>query len=144
MACCHTFTGVYDEAWFYLVPLAVELVGAPILSAIVDAQSSILKNESIKVLDDLKMISKSILEMIVVLKRMYEKCNPAVFYQRIRPYSGGSKNSTSFPNGVFYEGVEQVLDLIRLIPTLFRISPTQTECAELGECIQELVPDNPH
>ena len=108
MACCHTFTGVYDEAWFYLVPLAVELTGAPILSAIVEAQLAVLANDSARVLSKLKIISSCISEMIVILKRMYEKCNPAVFYQRIRPYSGGSKNSASFPNGVFYEGVEEV------------------------------------
>lgn len=111
MACSHTFSGCFDEAWFYLVPLGVEITGAPILTALIEAQLAVLASNSTLVLEKLKSIGNCISEMTKILKRMYEKCNPAVFYQRIRPYSGGSKNSAAFPNGVFYEGVVAVIKI---------------------------------
>jgi indoleamine 2,3-dioxygenase len=90
------------------VPLAIEIIGAPILEAAVDAQKAVISSDVLRVLTNLERITSTIQKMVPVLKRMYEKCNPAVFNHRIRSYSGGSKNSTSFPNGLFYEGVTEV------------------------------------
>lgn len=104
----HTFSGCYDEAWFYLVPLAIEIAGSPAISAILDAQNAILVNDSSLVRHNLKIVADCIEKMIILLRRMYEKCDPAVFWKRIRHYSGGSKNSELFPNGVFYEGITKV------------------------------------
>jgi indoleamine 2,3-dioxygenase len=91
-----------------LVPLAIEIKGAPALSAILEAQKAILLNDSQAVNDNLNIISGCIVEMTATLKRMYEKCDPSVFWKRVRHYSGGSKNSRIFPDGVFYEGVVEV------------------------------------
>jgi indoleamine 2,3-dioxygenase len=104
----YTFTGCYDESWFYTVPLSIELAGATAVNAILDAQRAILRNDSAVVEKSLTEIADVIEKMIGLLRRMYERCDPAVFWRRIRPYSGGSKNSESFPNGVFYEGIEEV------------------------------------
>lgn len=40
-----------------------------------------------------------------LLERMYEKCEPAVFYHKIRPFLAGSKNmeAAGLPRGVFYD-----------------------------------------
>jgi indoleamine 2,3-dioxygenase len=40
------------------------------------------------------------------LLRMKERCDPYVYYTRVRPYIHGWKNSPPFPNGLVYEGVE--------------------------------------
>ncbi len=109
----HTFTGSYDESWFYLVPLSIELAGAPAIVAILEAQKAVLKNDAVKVQEALFIVADCIEHMSLLLKRMYERCDPAVFWKRIRQYSGGSKNSELFPDGVFYEGVSKVdFDLI--------------------------------
>jgi indoleamine 2,3-dioxygenase len=37
---------------------------------------------------------------------MKERCDPYVYYNRVRPYIHGWKNSPSLPNGLTYEGVD--------------------------------------
>jgi indoleamine 2,3-dioxygenase len=39
------------------------------------------------------------------LLRMPERCDPYIYYSRVRPYIHGWKNSPSLPQGVVYEGV---------------------------------------
>ncbi|KAI8900099.1 Indoleamine 2,3-dioxygenase [Globomyces pollinis-pini] len=104
-ATLHTFSGAFDEAWFYLVPATIEIKGAPILAAVLKAQRAILESNTEEVLNCLTLSKECIENMTVELKRMYEKCDPGVFWNRVRPFSGGSKNSPIFPNGLFYEGV---------------------------------------
>jgi indoleamine 2,3-dioxygenase len=108
MTCINTFTGAFDEAWFYLVPLAIEIVGAPIMVSVNEAQKNILADNPAEVLKHVSCIADTIANMSPLLKKMYDKCDPAVFWRRTRMYSGGSLNSKEFPNGVFYEGVEEV------------------------------------
>ena len=40
------------------------------------------------------------------LLRMKERCDPYVYYTRVRPYIHGWKNSPSLPNGLIYDQVE--------------------------------------
>src|SRR5262249_46750059 len=39
------------------------------------------------------------------LKRMPERCDPYIYYHRVRPYIHGWKNHPDLPNGVTYQGV---------------------------------------
>lgn len=73
-----------------------------------DAQEAILADDSKKMLKCLTTMSQHIEAMALLLKRMYEKCDADVWWNKVRIYSGGSRNSTSFPDGVFYEGVDEV------------------------------------
>lgn len=63
-------------------------------------------------MDDSRMVTaclKSFAECLdglgTLLQRMYENCDPHVFYHRIRPFLAGSKNmaDAGLPNGVIYE-----------------------------------------
>jgi indoleamine 2,3-dioxygenase len=38
---------------------------------------------------------------------MPEKCDPYIYFHRVRPYIFGWRNNPSLPNGVIYEGVEE-------------------------------------
>ena len=40
------------------------------------------------------------------MNRMPEKCDPFIYYNRVRPYIFGWKNNPVTPEGVIYEGVE--------------------------------------
>ena len=88
LAILHTFTGSFDEAWFYLVPLAIEATGAPALQAIMDAQSDINTQNTDKLSIYLGIVRDKLGEMTALLKRMYEKNDPYIFWNRVRPYSG--------------------------------------------------------
>ncbi|KAJ3275494.1 hypothetical protein HDV01_000321 [Terramyces sp. JEL0728] len=104
----NTFSGSFDESWFYLVPLAIEVVGAPFISAAIDAQNAITAKDEQNVLKNVVIMADAISEMTELVPRMYEKCDPQVFLARVRLYSGGSKNNSLMPNGVFFTGVTEM------------------------------------
>ena len=52
----------------------------------------------------LKTISISIAAVNKIFKRMPERCDPYVYYHRVRPFIFGSKDNPDLKNGVIYEG----------------------------------------
>ena len=42
-----------------------------------------------------------------IMNRMPEKCDPFIYYNRVRPYIFGWKNNPATPNGVIYEDVQE-------------------------------------
>jgi indoleamine 2,3-dioxygenase len=96
------FTGTPDEEWFYVTTVAIEAKGAPALLALVKAQSAVQTGCSDVVVQSLQQIAKVLEQIQGILVRMTERCQPAVFYQRIRPFLSG------WPaGGVVYEGVSE-------------------------------------
>lgn len=83
-----TFTGTFDEAVFYLVPVLVEKEGGILVSRLLEAQETASKHEwghVLAILDitlgRLKAMGKSLEELKAV--------NPDNFYHQIRPYVAG-------------------------------------------------------
>lgn len=101
----NTFTGSLDEQWFYLVSVAIEARGGPVIPLMLRAISAARKGHSAVVTDCLHEMAQRLDEIVALLERMYENCDPYVFYQRIRPYLAGSKNmaDAGLPNGVLYD-----------------------------------------
>jgi len=100
-----TFTGSLDESWFYLVSVAIEARGGPIIPLMLDAIAAARINDSRTVTESLHTFAERLDELGSLLQRMYENCDPHVFYHRIRPFLAGSKNmaDAGLPNGVIYE-----------------------------------------
>ena len=100
-----TFTGSLDESWFYLVSVAIEARGGPIISLMLHAIAAARANNSREVTEYLHTFAERLDELGTLLQRMYENCDPHVFYHRIRPFLAGSKNmaDAGLPNGVVYE-----------------------------------------
>ncbi len=84
-----TFTGSFDEKWFYLATLGVELAGAPAVVALVDAVTASQSGDDRTVADHLTALDAGIRQMSLALMRMTERCDPHIFYHRIRPYLSG-------------------------------------------------------
>lgn len=99
-----TFTGSYDEAWFYLVSTAIERQGAPCLTHGLDAIKACRANDADAVVSNLQALAEAIDGMTTTLARMFEMCDPHTFYFRIRPYLAGWKNmaDAGLPYGVRY------------------------------------------
>ena len=99
-----TFTGSLDESWFYLVSVAIEARGAPLLSLGLNAIAAARINDSKTVTESLHAVAETLDEMGTLLTRMYENCDPHVFFHRIRPFLAGGKNmaEAGLPNGVLY------------------------------------------
>ena len=101
----NTFTGSLDEQWFYLVSVTMEAKGGPTIPMMMKAMQAARNNDVEVVLACLQSLADTIDELGSLLVRMYESCDPHVFYHRIRPYLAGSKNmkEAGLPNGVFYD-----------------------------------------
>ncbi len=105
LATLNTFTGSMDESWFYLVSVAIEARGAPILDLGLTAMEAARRNDSALVTNCLCAFAERLTDLTSLLQRMHERCDPNVFYNRIRPYLAGSKNmgEAGLPHGVIYE-----------------------------------------
>lgn len=103
-----TLSGSSDESWFYLVTTAIEATGAPVLSKILRAIQLVRDENVTELIQELGSIRDIIEEMVAVLRRMFERCDPYVFYWKVRPYLAGWENmaEAGLPNGVRYEGVD--------------------------------------
>ena len=40
-----------------------------------------------------------------IFDRMVEKCDPYIYFNRVRPYINGWKNNPAMPGGLIYDGV---------------------------------------
>ncbi|KAF8443459.1 indoleamine 2,3-dioxygenase subfamily [Terfezia claveryi] len=105
LATLQTFTGSLDESWFYLVSVAIEARGAPVVPRMLEAIAAAREGDVDTVLEFLNFFAQILEELTALLVRMYESCDPHVFYFKIRPFLAGSKNmaEAGLPQGVWYE-----------------------------------------
>lgn len=100
-----TFTGSLDESWFYLISVAIEARGGPTIPLMLEAIEAARANDSRILTECLHAFAERLDELGTLLTRMYENCDPHVFYHRIRPFLAGSKNmvEAGLPNGVIFD-----------------------------------------
>ncbi|KKY17088.1 putative indoleaminedioxygenase subfamily [Diplodia seriata] len=101
----NTATGSLDESWFYLVSVAIEGRAAPTIPLMLTAMEAVRYGDSHTVTECLRSFAERLDELGTLLQRMYENCDPHVFYHRIRPFLAGSKNmaDAGLPNGVIFD-----------------------------------------
>jgi indoleamine 2,3-dioxygenase len=100
------FYGAIDEDWFVLVHVAIEAKAGPSIAKLIQAQKAISARDSSLLLDALESVRRSLTEMVAVLHRMPENCDPYVYYNKMRRYIFGWINP-ALPDGVYYEGVDE-------------------------------------
>ncbi len=107
IALLQCFLGGQDEEWFILIHIEIEKKAGKALKAIEDAQKAVVAQDLDALEKALTNLRDGIKAMYDVLARMPERCDPYVYFHRVRPYIFGWKNNPSLPNGVVYEGVEE-------------------------------------
>ncbi len=100
LTCLQLFLGGIDEQWFYLDGVTIERQGAAALVAAVAGQKAMSQNQLDVLAENLAKLAASLATVNATLMRMYEFCDPYVFYHRVRPYLTGWNAP-----GVIYEGV---------------------------------------
>ncbi|MEO0440256.1 MAG: indoleamine 2,3-dioxygenase, partial [Pseudomonadota bacterium] len=102
------FLGGQDEAWFVLIHVAIEARAGAMLATI---PSLIAACES----DDTHTLESGLASMTVVwddmnaiFNRMPERCDPYVYFHRVRPWIHGWKDNPALADGLIYEGVEDL------------------------------------
>lgn len=100
-----TFTGSLDEKWFYLISVAIEARGAPLIPLMLKATKAAAYGDRATVTECLRSFAERLDELGALMVRMYDNCDPHVFYHRLRPFLAGSKNmaDAGLPNGVIFD-----------------------------------------
>ncbi len=99
------FAGGIDEEWFILVHVHLEAVAGRALAAIGPAQEAVVAGDAAALATHLRAMAEGLDAMTRVLERMPERCDPYIYYHRVRPYVNGWKNNPALPDGIVYEGV---------------------------------------
>lgn len=106
LALLQNFLGGLDEEWFILIHVAIEAAAAPALRALPSLVEAIYADNPTQAEEALSQIEPALQAMYQILLRMPEKCDPYIYYHRVRPYIHGWKNNPALPEGLYYEGVE--------------------------------------
>ena len=103
VALINNFLGGVDEDWFVTIHVCIEDAA----SGAVDAAykiSHLDKNNSVNdFLRQLKQIRKSLIKVNDIFSKMPQKCDPYVYYHRVRPYIFGTKDNPDLKKGLIYE-----------------------------------------
>src|ERR1051325_1446258 len=105
IALLQKFLGGADEEWFVLVHVDIEAKAAPGLAKILPLQDAVTRDEAAEVTAHLRKIAQSVDEMNCTMARLPERCDPYIYYNRVRPYLYGWKDQPALPDGLVYEGV---------------------------------------
>ena len=145
----YNFLGGIDEDWFVTIHVCIEhAANRAICSAF-----NISKKYENKACDtdflkkELTSIKESMIEVNHIFRKMPEKCDPYIYYHRVRPYIFGWKNNPALPNGLIYEGCfGDEPQLYRgetgaqssIVPTLDALLNVKHERDELREYLDEM------
>ncbi|HEV8052486.1 MAG TPA: hypothetical protein VGP47_08325 [Parachlamydiaceae bacterium] len=107
IALIQNFLGGIDEEWFVLVHVAIEAKANPALDGCVEAIMAVQKGDHKSLMHQLQKVKASLEDICITLDRMPERCDPYIYYHRVRPYIHGWKNHPLFPKGLIYRGVQE-------------------------------------
>lgn len=96
-----------DENWFIMVHVEIEAKAGAALAAIPALLDAAGKKDLKGVSDGLLRVLQAWENINPVFDRMIEKCDPYMYYNRVRPYIHGWKGNPALPEGVLYEGVDK-------------------------------------
>lgn len=98
----YSLSDTIDEHWFYLIMIAIEFIGAKMINTINCINISIEKKNINHLEFLLNDLSKQIEKSTDTVKKMYEHCNPDIFFNLIRIYLQGY-DTKYFPDGLKVE-----------------------------------------
>jgi indoleamine 2,3-dioxygenase len=97
------FLGGVDEDWFVTIHVCIEDAAREAISA-ANAISKLNEKNLLKdFLDHLKSITLSLKKVNSIFSRMPEKCDPYIYYHRVRPFIFGTKDNPDLKKGLIYE-----------------------------------------
>ena len=97
------FLGGIDEDWFVTIHVCIEDAAKEAITA-AHAISKLNKNNSVESFSyQLKLIASSLRKVNTIFSRMPEKCDPYVYYHRVRPFIFGTKDNPDLKKGLIYQ-----------------------------------------
>jgi indoleamine 2,3-dioxygenase len=107
IALVQNFYGGLDEEWFVLVHVDIEARASTAIAALEPAIRGAERGDAQEVRGGLEEVARGLEAIVETLERMPEKCDPYIYFHRVRPYIHGWKDHPALPTGVVYEGVAE-------------------------------------
>lgn len=107
IALLQNFLGGVDEEWFVIVHVDIESLAAPAVTVLFEVQDAVRNADPQTLLNHLRTIDAASADIHASLCRMYEKCDPYMYFNRVRPFIHGWQHNPMIPNGLVYEGVAE-------------------------------------
>lgn len=101
------FLAGQDEAWFVLVHVAIEAQAGKVLAAMPAIIQAVSNTDSNAVRSQLEGMAEVWANINTLFDQMPDRCDPYIYFERVRPYIHGWKDNPALPNGLIYEGVER-------------------------------------
>mgnify|MGYP005990740707 FL=1 len=101
------FYGGADENWFVLIHVAIETAAGPLLGLACDLVEAAHAKDTARTTALLEEMDSHWDTVNAIFDRMPDRCDPYIYYQRVRPYIHGWANNPALPEGLIYEGVEK-------------------------------------
>jgi indoleamine 2,3-dioxygenase len=98
------FLGGVDEDWFVTIHVCIENAASKAVNAATNLSNLNEDNSINDYLANLKDIVASLKEVNNIFSRMPEKCDPYIYYHRVRPFIFGTKDNPDLKKGLIYEG----------------------------------------
>jgi indoleamine 2,3-dioxygenase len=107
LALLNNFLGGLDEEWFVLVHVDIEAKAGQALAGVNEALAGAVAHDPDRVVRGLEHLVGAEERMVTTLLRMPERCDPYIYYNRVRPFIHGWKDNLALPDGLVYEGVAE-------------------------------------
>ena len=99
------FLGGIDEEWFILIHVDIERKAASAIARLPACLDAAKAGQAEELQALLTQVASALGSMYATMLRMPERCDPYIYYHRVRPYIHGWKNHPDLPAGLIYEGV---------------------------------------
>jgi len=103
VALINNFLAGIDEDWFVTIHVCIEKAASEAIKACERISKCNRETDESLIQELLKTISVSMSAVNDIFKRMPERCDPYVYYHRVRPFIFGSKDNPDLKDGVVYE-----------------------------------------
>lgn len=101
------FLGGMDEEWFVTIHINIEAQAGRALAVLLPLQDAVTTRNVAAIEHYLAQVADTLQTMHDLLHRMPERCDPHIYYLRVRPYMFGWKDNPLLPDGMIYEGVAE-------------------------------------
>lgn len=103
VALINNFLGGVDEDWFVTIHVCIEDAATDAIIA-ADNLSRLNKNNKVSEFSsELRKIIQSLRRVNEIFSKMPDKCDPYIYYHRVRPYIFGTKDNPDLKKGLIYE-----------------------------------------
>jgi indoleamine 2,3-dioxygenase len=101
------FLGGADENWFVMIHVVIEAEAGVLLDNAARLVAAARREDGATCEALLIEMDAAWERIYAVFKRMPERCDPYIYFNRVRPYIHGWANNPALGEGLVYEGVER-------------------------------------